>query len=401
MSNASPNSLSQKPQLNITKYGKKPLYLVMLVMFLLAAILVSSVQLSGKKEETKRKVQQPISVREDESTILTAAEAPSGVAKEAEKTPPAEDVPLVNVVKPATPSEEYIARKREWEKIKQYRLASEVKALSSPMAISVPAPPQRSTLPATNQSIGPNRGMPIMPTTAMPPQQGEYNQAERIDKEKFYQRAERDKWQLGHRRVAGADFELKTGTIIPGMLITGIKSDLPGEISGQVSSDVYDTATGNYLLIPRGSKIHGVYDSRVVLGQERVLVAWSRILFPDGSSITLGAMPGADMAGYSGFHGSVDNHTWKIFGNALLMSLISGGAAYAMDSAGGGSSSSDNPSVLNEMGGALASQMNQTSTKLLQRNSSIKPSLGLEPGYRFNVVVTKDIVFDGPYEAWR
>ncbi len=240
-----------------------------------------------------------------------------------------------------------------------------------------------------------------MSSQVMPPQQGGYDQSERMDKEDFYHRADRQKWELAHRRVPGAEFELKTGTVIPGMMITGIKSDLPGEITGQTSIDVYDTATGQHLLIPRGSRIFGLYDSRVVMGQERVLVAWNRLLFPDGSSLTLGAMPGSDMAGYAGFHGSVDNHTWRIFSHAVLMSLVSGGAAYAMDTATKGSGSSDNPSVLDEMGGALASQLNQTAAHLLQRNSTLKPSLGIETGYRFNIVVTKDIVFDGPYEPWR
>ena len=237
---------------------------------------------------------------------------------------------------------------------------------------------------------------------AMPPSQSnsDYDQTERMDKEGFYARAERSKWELAHRRVPGAPYELKTGSVIPGMMITGIKSDLPGMLTGQVSLDVYDTATGYHLLIPRGSRLGGLYDSRIVAGQERILVAWNRIIFRDGSSITLGAMPGADMAGYSGFHGEGDNHYAKVFGSAVLMSFISGGAAFAMDSATGGDSS-DNPSVLDSFGGALASQLNQTTSTLLQRNASIKPSLGIEPGYRFNIVVTKDMVFDKPYEPWR
>ncbi len=113
------------------------------------------------------------------------------------------------------------------------------------------------------------------------------------------------------------------------------------------------------------------------MGQERVLVAWNRLLFPDGSSLTLGAMPGSDMAGYAGFHGSVDNHTWRIFSHAVLMSLVSGGAAYAMDTATKGSGSSDNPSVLDEMGGALASQLTRPQPTSAT-HSTLKPSLGIE-----------------------
>lgn len=404
MSDLSPNSLTGKPRLNITRYGKKPLYLVMAGGALLVAILAVSVHLSTQKEETADNRQAAVTVREEESPVILPLEAPVGVAKKPIELEPVDQAsPLINVIKPEPPSEEHLARKREWDKIRQYRLATELRALSSSMKVPVPGSSNQAAAvpqPAAHGKNARNHEMPSLQPASIPARQDGYDQSERIDKEGFYTRAERQKWQLNHRRIPGAEFELKTGTVISGMMITGIKSDLPGEISGQASTDVYDTATGRHLLIPRGSRLYGVYDSRVAMGQERVLVAWNRIIFPDGSSITLGAMPGSDMAGYSGYRGSVDNHTWKIFGNAVLMSLISGGAAYAMDSTTGGGSG-DTPSVLDEMGGALASQLNQTSVRLLQRNFNIKPSLGIEPGYRFNIVVTKDIVFDGPYEPWR
>ena len=97
------------------------------------------------------------------------------------------------------------------------------------------------------------------------------------------------------RGKRGCLLEIKTGTVIPAVLISGINSDLPGVLIAQVSQNVYNTANGRHLLIPQGAKLYGVYDSRVVYGQERTLVAWNRIIFPDGSSVTLGAMPGADM----------------------------------------------------------------------------------------------------------
>ena len=112
----------------------------------------------------------------------------------------------------------------------------------------------------------------------------------------------------------------RLGRSSPGVMLTGVNSDLPGALIAQVSQNVYDTAHGAHLLIPQGSKLYGVYDSRVVYGQSRVLVAWNRLIFPDGSAVTLGAMPGADMSGYSGFHDQVDNHYWRIFGSAVLMS---------------------------------------------------------------------------------
>jgi type IV secretion system protein VirB10 len=408
MIDTNPNSLTQKPKFGITKYGKKPLYMALAGAVLLATILVASVQISTMKNKKSDRQSQPVNVREEDASILPI-EAPAGLAKEKIKPQPLEQQEsdsLINVIRPEPPSEEYLARKRELEQIRKYRRKAEFQALSSPMVVSVPASHnQMTSAPAQGQPTRTDsRGfqMSSMAQPIMSPVQGSshYDQTERKDKEDFYERAERSKWELAHRRVPGALYELKTGAVIPGIMITGINSDLPGPITGQVSQDVYDTATGYHLLVPRGSRLSGLYDSRIVAGQERTLVAWNRLIFRDGSSITLGAMPGADMAGYAGFHGEVDNHYGKVFGNAVLMSLITGGAAYAMDSTTGGGSR-ENPSVLDSLGGAMASQLNQTTSTLLQQNSNIKPSLGIEPGYRFNIVVTKDMVFDKPYEPWR
>ena len=133
------------------------------------------------------------------------------------------------------------------------------------------------------------------------------------------------------------------------------------------------------------------------MGQRRVLVAWQRIIFPDGSSVTLEAMPGASRDGYAGFEDQIDNHSLRIFGNAILMSMISGGMAYSLDTLDNSNSSEDKPSLQNEMGSALASQLGQASLQLLQRNMNISPTLEIRPGYRFNIVLTKDLRFEAPY----
>lgn len=227
-----------------------------------------------------------------------------------------------------------------------------------------------------------------------------YDPAADRDKEAFFSRADQSQWMSPYTREAGHPYEMKTGTVIPGLMVTGINSDLPGSIIAQVSQNVYDTATGRFLLVPQGSKIYGAYDSRVVYGQERVLVAWNRIVFPDGSSVTLGAMPGADMSGYAGFADEVDNHYLRIFGSAFLMSLITGGMSYAMDKVDNNNNSGDNAtSMQDEMASALAAQMGQTAMKMMEKNMSIKPTIGIRPGYRFNIVVTKDVVFRSPYAA--
>ena len=230
-----------------------------------------------------------------------------------------------------------------------------------------------------------------------------YDPAADKDKEAFFNRAEKDaSWILPHSRTAGQPLELKTGTIIPGLMVTGINSDLPGNIIAQVSQNVFDTATGRQLLIPQGAKLFGVYDSRVIYGQERVLVAWNRLVFPDGSAVTLGAMPGSDMAGNAGYTDEVNNHYLRIFGSAILMSMITGGMSYSMDSldnSGGGDD--DSPTLQDEMGSALAAQLGQATLQLLQKNLNLKPTLEIRPGYQFNVIVTKDLVFERPYRPQR
>ena len=184
-------------------------------------------------------------------------------------------------------------------------------------------------------------------------------------------------------------------------MVTGINSDLPGNMIAQVTQNVFDSATGRNLLIPQGTKIYGVYDSRVIYGQSRVLIAWNRLIFPDGSSMDINAMPGTDMGGMAGFKDEVDNHYTRIFGSALMMSLVTGSMAYALDSTNDGTSSENGTSMTDEMTAALAAQLGQTTTTLLQKNLNIKPTLEIRPGYQFNIVVTKDLVFKDPYKHWR
>jgi type IV secretion system protein VirB10 len=228
-----------------------------------------------------------------------------------------------------------------------------------------------------------------------------YDPAADVDKEGFFTRADtRDGeggWLSRHTREAGRKYEVKTGTVIPAVMVTGINSDLPGVMIAQISQTVFDTATGKYLLFPQGAKLYGVYDARVIYGQRRVLVAWNRVVFPDGSSVTLGAMPGADMSGYSGFEDQVDNHYFRIFGSAVLMSAITGGISYAVDNNSNSSYGSDKTTFQDAMSSALAAQVGAAAMRLLEKNLNIKPTLEIRPGYQFNVVATKDIAFKGPY----
>ena len=191
---------------------------------------------------------------------------------------------------------------------------------------------------------------------------------------------------------------IKTGAIIPVVLITGIDSTLPGYISGQVSQHVWDTATGYNLLIPQGTKVFGQYQNNIMMGQERVFVVWQRLIFPDGRTMTLKDMPGGDQLGYTGLKDKVNNHYFRIYGHALLMSLVTGGTAYAMNTLNG--DNSDETTTLNEsMGTALADQMGQTTMGLLEKHMNMSPTLTIRPGYRLNIIAIKDLEFIEPYEG--
>ena len=212
-------------------------------------------------------------------------------------------------------------------------------------------------------------------------------------------RAPADRWELGQQvQAPRSPYELRAGSVIPATLISGINSDLPGQIVGQVSQSVYDTATGQHLLIPQGSRLVGTYNSGVAYGQERVLVAWTRIVFPDGKALDIGSMPGADAAGYAGFEDKVNHHYVRLFASAILMSAVTAGVTYSQrQSDGGDSDRTDASSVLSE---ALGQQLGQATAQLLAKNLSIAPTIEIRPGYRFNVVVTKDMTFSKPYQSF-
>ena len=195
-------------------------------------------------------------------------------------------------------------------------------------------------------------------------------------------------------------FELQAGSVIHGALVTGINSDLPGEVTAQVTGNVYDSIDERFLLIPQGSKLVGKYDSKVSVGQTRVLMAWERIIFPDGRSIDLSGMEGVDLEGYAGFHDIVDNHYLKIFGNAILMSLVMAGAQMSQPGGGyglGGMNSFSNPSMGQAAIGSVGQNMSMTMEQYLGNTMNIQPTLKIRPGYRFDITVTKDMVFPGPY----
>jgi len=191
-------------------------------------------------------------------------------------------------------------------------------------------------------------------------------------------------------------FELKTGTVIPGILISEVNSDLPGEVIAQVSQNVYDTASGSRLLIPQGARLFGRYDSHVTFGQQRALVIWERLIYPDASTLELGGMPGADQTGKDGFADRVNNHYARVFGYALLTSVLSAGYQLSQ-SQGTTAGNFVVPSNQQIVAAAVGQQMAELGSEIARRNMRVQPTIEIRKGYRLDVMVNKDVVFPGTY----
>lgn len=200
------------------------------------------------------------------------------------------------------------------------------------------------------------------------------------------------------RRTTSADrvmapaspFVLQAGAVIPAALITGIRSDLPGQITAQVTEPVYDSPTGRILLVPQGTRIIGQYDNNVQFGQRRVLLIWNRLIFPNGRSIVLERQPGADSQGYAGLEDGVDYHWGELFKAALLSTILSVGSE-----AGYSGNESDIARALQQGASNSTSQIGQ---QIVGRQLNIAPTLTIRPGFPVRIIVTHDLVLE-PYRS--
>jgi type IV secretion system protein VirB10 len=183
-------------------------------------------------------------------------------------------------------------------------------------------------------------------------------------------------------------FVLQAGAVVPAALVTGIRSDLPGQITAQVTEHIYDSPTGRFLLIPQGSKLIGVYDSQIAFGQSRVLLAWNRLILPDGRSIVLERQPGADASGYSGLEDEVDHHWVRLAGAAALSTILGVGTQLG--------TTGDESALIQALRRGGAQSLNQTGQQIVGRNLNIQPTLTIRPGFPVRVIVTRDLVL-APY----
>jgi type IV secretion system protein VirB10 len=187
---------------------------------------------------------------------------------------------------------------------------------------------------------------------------------------------------------AACPYVIQAGTVIPAALITGIESDLPGQITAQVTENVYDSPNGEYLLIPQGARLIGEYNSEVAYAQTRVQLIWTRLIMPDGQSIVLDNQPGADTQGYSGLQDGVNNHRGAIFEAALLSTFLSVGAE-------AGTSNQEN-NLIQAIRSGASDSINQAGQQVVERELNIQPTLTIRPGFPVRVIVNRDLVLS-PY----
>jgi type IV secretion system protein TrbI len=188
-------------------------------------------------------------------------------------------------------------------------------------------------------------------------------------------------------------YQLMAGTIIAAALITGINSDLPGEVTAGVTENVFDTVTGRYLLIPQGARLIGQYDSQVAYGQRRVLLVWTRLIMPDGSSIVLDRLPASDTQGYSGLEDKVNWHWGRIFEGAAVSTLLGVTAQLASPD-----QTNNTGTVVIATRQSLGDTVNQVGQEMTRRNLDIQPTLTERPGLPVRIIVNRDIVLK-PYKS--
>jgi type IV secretory pathway VirB10-like protein len=189
---------------------------------------------------------------------------------------------------------------------------------------------------------------------------------------------------------AASPYVLQAGSVIPAALITGLRSDLPGEVTAQVTEDVYDTPTGKILLIPQGARLIGQYDAQVAFGQSRALLVWNRLIMPNGRSIVLERQPGTDPEGYAGLEDQVDNHWGMLFEAAILTTLLSIGSE-------AGANNNEN-ALVQALRQGSSQGMSQVGEQVVGRSLNVQPTITIRPGFPVRVLVTHDLVLE-PYPS--
>ena len=292
---------------------------------------------------------------------------------------------------------------QEMEAARTSRLfASEARARSlpptgsgvQPASVSADVLPVVPTTSLDRSAVGPNRGGAGLryPRGAMTGEDGEGSttQPSEADRKLAFLTAPVDRKTTSPDRVQAPASRnvVQAGSVIPAALLTGLRSDLPGQITAQVTEAVYDSPTGKILLIPQGARLIGQYDAQVAFGQSRALLVWNRIIMPNGRSIVLERQPGADPEGYAGLEDEVDNHWGALFKAAMLSTILSVGSE-------AGTSNNQN-SLVDAIRRGSSDSFSQTGRQVVGRSLQVQPTITIRPGFPVRVIVTRDLVME-PY----
>jgi type IV secretory pathway VirB10-like protein len=203
-------------------------------------------------------------------------------------------------------------------------------------------------------------------------------------KQAFLERAS-DRRTVSGERLTGlaSPSILQAGSVIPAALITGIRSDLPGLVTAQVTQNVYDSPTGRILLIPQGSRLIGDYDADVSFGQSRILLAWNRLILPDGRSIVLERQPASDPRGFAGLQDGTDYHWGGVLKAALVSTLLGVGSELG---------SGNDSDLARAVRRGTQDSINRGGEQIVSRELNVRPTLTIRPGFPVRVLVTRDLV---------
>ena len=253
---------------------------------------------------------------------------------------------------------------------------------------------QYASAPTAPLAQGLGFPVPELPGFSAPPSAfdlsgGQSDQNGQADKQAFLDRDADDIYNSHGLVSPRSPYQVMAGNLIPASLVTGLNSDLPGQVIGQVTENVFDTVTGQHLLIPQGSRLMGRYDSVIAFGQSRALVVWTRLILPNGDSIQLDNLPGSDSQGFAGLKDKVDRHTWQFIKGAALSSLLSIGSELASD---------DGDRLTRALQNAGQDTANIAGQRIIDRNLNVQPTLRVRQGWRFNVIVSRDLILK-PYGA--
>lgn len=289
---------------------------------------------------------------------------------------------------------------REVQRQRMARLQARAGALDSPLKVDIADVAETSSQATSgDQRPGPDAMNGTSDLYSMAMRSGFLGQAVdqngQASKQDFFNQDIRDLGYLPGRVVPPVSpYELKRGSVIPATLITGLNSDLPGRLSAQVSQNVYDSATGYRLLIPQGARLFGRYDSKVTFGQDRALVVWTDLIFPNGATLQIGGMAGTDAGGYGGFTDKVDRHLWRTFGSAALVALIGTGIDMSIPES---STLANQHTASDAARRNFAESYGRVAEQTISRNLAVQPTIRIRPGYKFNILVDQDIVFPSAY----